>query len=164
MRRPSDRHGRCRSALRKARRGKKQVRQGLKVPRPWRGGWTGRRGGEGPPAAPPDTGGRNGSEANGLGFSRERQPAPGFDPAKSTESRRIRSDGQDQLRAANDGAGQIRPRWEGSFPAQAHAEAWDAGALSAKMGRGPVLLLGLGFSAYTVKFVNCFTHFQKHFL
>ena len=131
---------------------------------PWRGGWTGRRGGEGPPAAPPDTGGRNGSEANGLGFSRERQPTPGFDPAKSTESRRIRSDGQDRLRAAGDGAGQIRPRWEGSFPAQAHAVAWDAGALCAEMGRGPVLLLGLGFLAYTVKFVNCFTHFQKHFL
>ena len=73
---------------------------------PWRGGWTGRRCGEGPPVAPPDTRGRNGSEANGLGFSRERQPAPGFDPAKSTESRRIRSDGQDRLRAAGDGAGQ----------------------------------------------------------
>ena len=96
---------------------------------PWRGGWTGRRGGEGPAAAPPDTRGRNGREANGLGFSRERQPAPGFDPAKSTESRRIRSDGQDRPRAAGDGAGQIRPRWEGSFPAQAHAVALDAGAL-----------------------------------
>jgi len=34
----------------------------------------------------------------------------------------------------------------------------------AKMGRGPVLLLGLRFSTYTVKFVICFTHFQKHFL
>jgi len=53
----------------------------------------------------------------------------GFDPAKSTESRRIRSDGQDRPREAGDGAGQIRPRWEGSFPAQAHAVAWDAGAL-----------------------------------
>ena len=67
---------------------------------PWRGGWTGRRGGECPAAAPPDTRGRNGREAIGLGFSRERQPAPGFDPAKSTESRRIRSDGQDRPRAA----------------------------------------------------------------
>ena len=35
---------------------------------------------------------------------------------------------------------------------------------SARMGRDPYLLLGLGFLAYTVKFVNCFTHFQKHFL
>ena len=67
---------------------------------PWRGGWTGRRGGEGPAAAPPDARGRDGREAIGLGFSRERQPAPGFDPAKSTESRRIRSDGQDRPRAA----------------------------------------------------------------
>ena len=50
---------------------------------PWRGGWTGRRGGEGPAAAPPDTAppdtrGRNGREANGLGFSQGEAAGAGF--------------------------------------------------------------------------------------
>ena len=111
---------------------------------PWRGGWTGRRGGEGPPPAPPDTRGRNGSEANGLGFSRERQPAPGFDPAKSTESRRIRSDGQgrsdpDELGCRRAGPSQAKsgrtgPRDRASGP---HEEAQRAHGPRAVFTAGP---------------------------
>ena len=52
------------------------------------------------------------------------------------EGRLIISNDQDRPRVAGDGASQIRPRWEGSFPAQAHAVAWDAGTLCAERALG----------------------------
>ena len=78
---------------------------------------------------------------------------------------RCPSDGQGARTQTSWAAAELGRAWlRAGGPGRAIARLGRTRKHSARMGRGPYLLLGLGFLAYTVKFVNCFTHFQKHFL
>ena len=54
---------------------------------------------------------------------------PGFDPARDAAGRRIRSDGQERSPPVGPDLAQEGATRGAEIPAQAHAVAWDAGAL-----------------------------------
>jgi len=65
-----------------------------------------------------------------------------FDPPKTAHDRRIRSDGQDRPADIGPDEAQAGARARAAFPAQAQVAAWARGRAAARVGRGPISVLG----------------------